>query len=208
MTQEDRVLIARKIQEVSLMYGNFDLTREQISLMINLLIKVYNETAHNICSAFDRYMMDAKNQRFPAPAHLREYFKKNFKRTNPTQLAHEIASLIDKEGRSWVTGFYYDHRYCYWRGKDQMYWTHKEAIISYVGEVGWNLIEQRGGWINICNAYYSSNDGTFIAQLRECANHALLMHQFDSCSETRQLDQRINHLLENVDKNDDKHAED
>lgn len=189
MNQKERDTLAIKIADCAFFYGKFDLDKQSISRFIDIIIKFYNFEPDKILSAFDLYMNDTKNKFFPNPSQLREYLEHKIdSRLSANDLARQLDSLILDKGMTWDEGYYIDGISKYYKGKDNIrYHSFDEAVISFVGQVGLNIISNRGGWKTFCRTgQEASNESVFIAQLRDTCEYALKKESFQNI-ETKRL---------------------
>lgn len=196
MTQQERDQLAVKIAECAYFYGKTDLDREKISMFINVISKFYSNPFSEIIKAFDLYMHDSKNRFFPNPSQLREYLEKKVDaKLEADSLARKIDKAILTYGQSWGEG-YFDGFYENDRSKPKLYYigkdrkkhaTFKEAIISEVGEIGFGIIERRGGWKQFCISGQNNYDNNFFSRLRDSCEYEIRTDAFNSINEN-QLD--------------------
>jgi len=53
-------------------------------------------------------------------------------------------------------------------------WSRKDEARDYIGEIGWQIVEMRGGWAGVCeNLGTNWDEGVFIAQSREMTKSLL-----------------------------------
>lgn len=149
MNQEERNNLAKKISQSAFYYGKLDLSKEQLSMTIDVIAQHFgNEGFEKIIQAIDRYVLDPKNKFFFSPATLRPYLNPEL---STDAKANEAATRI----RSAITKFGYPNP--------------REAR-AYIGELGWKVVERAGGWNYICeNHGVDLNPLTFFAQSRDSA---------------------------------------
>lgn len=61
---------------------------------------------------------------------------------------------------------------------------------TYIGEIGWLVVEKRGGWSHICQNLRTDEVASFDAQNRELAKSAIIAHN----------NPKFSHLLESMSK--------
>jgi len=122
-----------------------------------------------INQAYEKYRKADKLFKFPMPAQIIAIMCPEPSEEN---LAREIASKISQA----VTKFG---------------WPNADDAKNYIGEIGWRVVERRGGWSYICqNLGVSIDPMTFEAQSRELAKVAILAHN----------NPRYNDMLEQLSK--------
>jgi len=146
MNQQERDLLADKIVECAYYYGKNDLTKNDISLFINILNKFYNLEIHEYINIFDQYMFDVKNKTFPNASSLRAYTQN--KKVSSIQKANEVAQRIFGS----IKKFGY---------------TKPNEARNFIGEEGWKLIQNRGGWYSFCESTMDYQIPTLTAQFRD-----------------------------------------
>lgn len=62
-------------------------------------------------------------------------------------------------------------------------WCNSEEAKNYIGEIGWRVIEKRGGWAHICQNLRTDEIASFDAQNRELAKSAIIAHNNPKFSE-------------------------
>lgn len=101
-----------------------------------------------IKQAYEKYRRSDKLMRFPMPATIREMLDPE---PSHEDIAREIASRITES----ITYFG---------------WCNGEGARKYIGEIGWDLVRRRGGWMHLCQNHGVTIDpGMFEAQTRELA---------------------------------------
>lgn len=147
MNQDERNILANEIHETANFYGKYDLSKEDISMMLNVLQKHYSEFGLNdFLKAYHSYKQDGKNTFFPSPSQLRKYLSPEIDDdTVAISTASKVVQAVSKFG-----------------------WSNASDARAFVGELGWAGVQRFGGWMAVCeNLGESINLGTFQAQLRE-----------------------------------------
>lgn len=144
MTQEERNQVGMVIAYTAQYYGK-DFKKEVIAMMLSDLDDL---SMAAVLEAYNRYRKDPKSKFFPLPAQIREI------------VSPQIS--IDAEARAIVSRIIQSiTRFGYCNGK--------EARL-FIGEVGWSLVKEQGGWSYICeNHGRNLNPGVFEAQLKQRA---------------------------------------
>lgn len=97
-------------------------------------------------SIFETYRRTTKSPVLPMPIVFREIYEKKMSADVQANLVPQrIFEAISKFG-----------------------WAEPDKAREYIGELGWRLVEMRGGWLNVCqNLGTNWDEGTFIAQARD-----------------------------------------
>lgn len=102
--------------------------------------------------ALETYRRDPRNKTMPMPSQIRE---KLTPQVDHESVAREIAARIGGA----ITKFG---------------WASSDRAREYIGEIGWRIVETRGGWTNLCQNHGVTIDPTaFEAQVREQAKAAV-----------------------------------
>ena len=98
------------------------------------------------------YMADSKNSFFPRPVHsIMEYVHPTVdKRAIAVAISAKIWACIGKYG---------------YPGADR--------AKADIGEAGWEVVKQRGGWVSVCEESNTASPGIFQAQLRDLAESVI-----------------------------------
>lgn len=171
MNDIERSKLAQKIVDCAFFYGKYDLTKDQIMTMINLINSVFGKSFDEIIKAYDLYMNDHLNKFFPAPAHLRKYIE-NEKEAKEVAInfAVKLATLIREKGRSFEDGYWEGFDKHYWRDNNyNKVWSFECCLRSFIGATGVEIVSSLGGWLNVCDLYFNSENSHFIAQIRDYA---------------------------------------
>lgn len=133
--------VGRLIIELAEYYDK-QLTANQIDMYVRDLSDI---PMQDLYRAVDLYRRDPKNERFPLPAKLRGMIQ-----LPDDQKARDAVGRI-------LTAI---SRIGPYRDKDAQ---------DYVGELGWAVVKQQGGWEEVCQTLTNDNKGTLMAQWRELA---------------------------------------
>ncbi len=148
LNQSERNSLAQQLLNLSVFYGKFDLTKEQISTYISVLENHFKKDYNTLVGALENYSKDSKNKFFPAPANLTQYLNPEM---SPDAQANEIASKI----RQAIS--------------DIGYVSPSRAKL-FIGESGWQVVQRSGGWQYLCENHGASlSPLTFYAQSRDTA---------------------------------------
>lgn len=141
MTNEEKKLIKQAIVLNAQYYG-LELRPQIVAIFAQELEDL---PAQAILDAYKAYRRDPANRTNPLPAKIREMIKPQ---ASEKQIAQEIAmrcfGAIRKYG-----------------------WTKPQQAREYIGELGWRLIERRGGWQAHCESTMEREIPTLTAQFRE-----------------------------------------
>lgn len=170
MNQQERNSLGAAVSEAAIFYGKMDFTKEQVSMMINVFEKYFpDETLENFKTAISLYIQDSKNKFMFSPATLKPYLHPEL---SPEAKANEVASRI----RSAIGKFG---------------WCNPNEARTYIGELGWKIVERSGGWNYICeNHGLDLNPLTFHAQARDQVKALLETHQLGEFDKPIQIEQR------------------
>lgn len=151
LNQQQRDILGAKILESAIYYGK-DFSNQQVSMFINALEKYMPDTVENYISAIDRYCMDGANKFFPSPMQLRVYIENKLSRdSEASATAAAIRRAVSDHG-----------------------WSAPEKARAQIGELGWQIVNDMGGWLYICeNLGVDLNPSTFFAQTRDVAKSYL-----------------------------------
>lgn len=118
-------------------------------------------------------MADPNIKFYPLPAVVRAKAKPQVDdRLVAMDLAKAIVARIIRRGYTWPTMFQYDgHK------------SFKDAVIADLGELAWNLIERRGGWLRVHDEFFASDEVTFTAQLRDHIHAVMQMAKAGNLTE-------------------------
>lgn len=145
MNQQERDDLAKKLINIALFYGNYDLTKSAVIQYINILELFYNKSYIDYVNALNSYSAETSNKNFPAPSQLKQYlFPSSSSRQQAQEIAQRCFGAIRKFG-----------------------YTKPVQAKEYIGELGWRLIERRGGWNSHCTETRESDVPILTAQFRE-----------------------------------------
>lgn len=172
MNQQERDVLAKKINFFLKLYGKVDFTTNMISSYMDTLDSFFNKSLNDYLYALDEYSKNKFNKTFPTPIQLRPYLDLELDDLSiANELAQKIKKLVSKKGYDWSSGRFYDHDQKIYEGKDANFWTFKEAVESECGPIGYEVIKKYGGWSLVCNDANENNN--FIPQLRELIKSTL-----------------------------------
>lgn len=132
MTQDERNKVGTMIAYTAQYYGR-EFKKEVIALMVSDLEDL---SATDILGAYNTYRKDPRSKYFPLPAQIRDMIVPAI---NPEAEARELLGRI----KTAITQFGYDQG---------------SAARTYCGEVAWQLVRDHGGWFNLCNSDFLTND--------------------------------------------------
>ena len=90
-----------------------------------------------VSAAYKKYRLDPKNKTMPLPAQIRDIVSPEI---NPDAEARELLGRV----KTAITQFGY---------------MQGEAAKTYIGEAGWQLVREQGGWNSLCcNSDFLTND--------------------------------------------------
>lgn len=92
--------------------------------------------SEEIIAAYKAFRRDPKNKTMPLPAQIRDMIAPT---PNPDAEARELLGRI----KTAIT---------------QFGWNQGDAARPYIGEVGWQLVTDQGGWFNLCCSDFLTND--------------------------------------------------
>lgn len=148
LTQNERNSLAQQLLNLSVFYGKFDLTKEQISTYISVLENHFKKDFNVLTGALENYSKDSKNKFFPAPANLNQYINPE---TSPDAQANEIASKIRQ-------------------AISEIGYVSPTRAHLFIGDVGWQVVQRSGGWQYLCENHGATlSPLTFYAQSRDTA---------------------------------------
>lgn len=152
MNDREFVELKKLIIYVSDYYGR-ELKPETITMMANDLREFSLE---EVRKAYEKFRKEDKLFKFPMPAQIISIIRPlPSGEDQAKEIAARITHAVSKYG----------------------YPNGKEARI-YIGEIGWKIVERKGGWNYICQnlGTHALNAGTFEAQVREQAKMELVKH--------------------------------
>lgn len=164
-TQEQRNVFGELLVVTCKIYG-FDMGRDVARLTIEDLQDL---DALQCLAALTSYRKNPKNKTWPRAADIRALVQPDVdENAVAVELAHKIDHLIARMGYNWEQGVYVGaEENVFLNTRNEVFATFKEAVISEVGEIGWKVIQSRGGWLNLRNSSNEMEEGTFKAQFRD-----------------------------------------
>lgn len=109
---------------------------------------------HKVLAGYAQYRRNPANRTFPLPAQIREL-------VNPEEFVAVEAQAREIAAR--VVG-----------AVPKFGWNNVRGARSYIGEIGWGIVERQGGWQHICeNLGTRMNATTFQAQVRDQADSSI-----------------------------------
>lgn len=160
MNQHDRNTLATAISEAAIYFGKYDLSKEQITILINTIQKQFkilcSEDVIKVVASIQKYLEDPKNKAFFSPATLKTYFAPELSiDAESNEVASRIREAVKKFG-----------------------WSNPSASKLMIGSIGWQIVERSGGWQYICeNLGLDLNPLVFHAQARELAKSLIEQRQ-------------------------------
>lgn len=193
MTPHEIAALKKRILAASVYYGR-QFTTDVIDMYVEFLSDLSME---DVMNAIKAYCMNGKNKFMFNAAQLREIINPE---PSPDDVSREIASRITQA----VT----QYGYC-----------NTSHAREYIGEIGWEVVQRKGGWNHICQNLGVSIDPTvFEAQCRELSkikvlsgtqpNYEMLLnvasygnvHRMPQPASREQLEERKTLLLNQVSK--------
>lgn len=142
MTPEERSKVGTLIAFTAQYYGE-KFEREVISMMVSDLADL---PANDVLAAYEKYRRDPKSKFFPRPGVIRGMIQPE---VNHDAKAREIAGRIPAA----IVKFGY---------------SNPAEAQSFIGEVGWDVVQSSGGWSYLCQNHGVTIDpGQFMAQTRD-----------------------------------------
>lgn len=142
-----------------------------------------------------KYISHPENEFFPRPvSKLISLIKDPLDNSSKAQqVVSEIRNAILKKGSAWVDGYYWGKHpdsgedVFYFEGKQNSFWTWKEAAIEYFGESGLAVVDHLGGWQRLCLAFDESPDTVINAQLLRAAEAVMAIYRHGRENQLPQL---------------------
>lgn len=164
-------------------------------------LRIYSEqlaehlTPDEVVRSVKAYISDPANEFFPRPiSKLIALVKSPL--SNMEQSQH-VASLIKKAAAekmsSWSTGHYWGKHpesgedLFYFQGKDQSFWTWREAAENYFGQLGLAIVDHLGGWQRVCEAFNTTQESIVWAQLLKAGEAVLAIYKHEKQNTLPQL---------------------
>ena len=171
----------RKIFEVIKLAAYYEkvFSDEQVSMYTEDLEPLTDEETALACKL---YRQNGSNTFFPRPiAKLVELIKKPISNEDQAQMiVSSIFQMFKKHKESWADGSYttVDGEFAnYFKGKDFLYKTFDEAVLSEIWPNGLMVVQKFGGWKSICDNIYESPEGVVRAQLHKLATASLNLYE-------------------------------
>lgn len=146
MSPQERDILAKKITNLAFFYGKTDLTKASIVQMIDGFDYFFDKDFNAYCAAIESYSKDKSNRFFPSLSQLRPYLEDY--EADPKQEAHEIAQRCFDS----ITNFGY---------------TKPKEARAFIGPVGWEAINRRGGYTYFCQETLKKDIPILISQMRD-----------------------------------------
>ena len=162
MNQDQRNILAKSIHETAMFFGKDNLTKENISTFIDLLIKFYpGKVFEDFKLAIKNYSVDPKNKLFFSPANLRPYIEPSLNDVDQAvSVASKALEAVAKFG-----------------------WCNPDKAMAYIGDAGWVAVQRFGGWEYICtNLGTEISLTTFQAQIRDIAKTIIKTEKIENRS--------------------------
>lgn len=138
--------ISKMLVDMARFY-QYDLGEKQMEMYTDVLSQQPEEV---VLRAGKEYMQNMKNTKFPVPPHLilKEYLPNEpDDHSNAKEVAGRVVDAVTRFG-----------------------WNNAQSARTYIGEVGWKVVERFGGWLKLCEGLGTTIDQTsFYAQARELA---------------------------------------
>lgn len=145
--------IAKMLIDMAKFYDQ-SLDERQLEMYVEVLAKAPQQI---VLKAGKDYVSDTRNTRFPMPPHriLDRYIPRE---ADPRDVGREIALRV----RAAITHFG---------------WCNSGEARNHIGETGWRVVEQMGGWLHLCEHLgVEIQETTFMAQCRDAIESA---HRLD-----------------------------
>lgn len=164
MNAENRKKIAYELEAMSVYYSK-QLNPHALSMMVSDLEDLPPEL---VLLAIKKYRQDPRNKTFPLPAQIREVIlPKTDDRSVSIELSRKILKALNKHGWCWSNGYFENGKPYFEDDKGNKFDNFKDAVVSELGELGWHVIESRGGWSNLSKMANEQDEGIYNAQLRD-----------------------------------------
>jgi hypothetical protein len=148
MTQDQRKEMGKALAATAFYYGR-QLTPEVLAMMLDDLADLPFEKTMESMKA---YRLNPNNRAFPMPAQIRALVTPAVDIDSAArEIAARIAGAITKYG-----------------------WARGEDAHAFIGETGWAIVRDLGGWSHLCQNHGVTIDPTaFLAQTRDLAKSRL-----------------------------------
>lgn len=163
-TNEQRTEFAKNLILTAKLYGydmGLDLARMFVDDLQDLPYSGCNE-------ALVTYRRDVKNKTWPRVSEIRAILQPVVDDSSVAiELANQIMKCIGRFGYNWADGTYTPDGNVYSNSKGQTFNVFKDCLVSELGEIGWSVVQKRGGWRLICEQANEADATTYKAQLRD-----------------------------------------
>lgn len=166
-------------------YYGHDLTAAQLEVYADQLSRHLNEVEVN--QAMQAYIDDPTNEFFPRPiSKLIALVKAPVSQVDLSQQAAALIkqAVIDKQS-AWTQGYYWgrhpdsgEHVF-YFEGRNQNFWTWREAAENYLGSLGLAMVDHMGGWHKVCERFNESPDTVVWPQLLKSGEAIQAIHKHE-----------------------------
>lgn len=142
--QHEKNKIAEEWLYIAMLYEK-ELPAHFLNKMID---EIKDLSADNVLKALKAFRTNNKNKTWPRPSDIRALINPSLSvETQANQIARMIPEAISKFG-----------------------WPNPDEAKAYIGEIGWQIVQSKGGWVDVCNYHGNEWDvGTFHAQARDTA---------------------------------------
>lgn len=164
MNQENRKKIAYELEAMGVYYSK-QLNPQALSMMVSDLEDLPIEL---VLMAIKKYRQNPKNRTFPLPAQIREVITpQTDDRSLSIELSRKVLKALNNHGWSWQHGYYENGKPYFEDDKGNRFNNFRDAVVSELGNLGWEIIETRGGWQNLALMANEQEEGIYAAQLRD-----------------------------------------
>lgn len=137
------------------MYYDRQLTPAVVRMMADDLSS-YDTDA--VLNAYKAYRTNGKNRAFPLPSQIIEMLEGGNSKGNANALATKLIAAVKRHDYTWPNQLGIAP---YKTG------SFEGDFIQELGEEAWHVVSLHGGWGRFCESFWSSNEATFRAQLRD-----------------------------------------
>jgi len=164
MTREEKIRVAQKIAMVNSIYS-FKIADDAAMYQAELLADLPYVL---VIAAFDDLVKNNTTGRPPSVGHVRQKLEpKTDDRSLSIELSRKVLKALNNHGWSWQHGYYENGKPYFEDDKGNRFNNFREAVISELGNLGWEIIETRGGWQNLALMANEQEEGIYAAQLRD-----------------------------------------
>lgn len=142
---QKRAHVSKLLVQMAEYYGR-TLTPNQTNMYAEDLMRL---SIQQISEALKAYREDPKNRTFPLPA--------------------QLIQIVDPQSQLTAEDYAKDAASRIVAAVSEIGPYNSAAAQTYIGELGWLVVEREGGWANICRELSYENMGTLKAQWRELA---------------------------------------